>query len=102
MCRVGLCKRSQILLNNLLQYYSKTEYKFCQQTSFHNVNTNNTSSGLWENGIPTNFGTNYHWKIWHKSGCWGGEAPLGGPYLPRSCACVPLLGAPCGTVMGIW
>ena len=32
-----------------------------------------------------------------------GEASLGGPYLPRGCACAPLVGVdPCGTVMGMF
>ena len=55
---------------NLLQYYSKTEYKFCKQTSFCNFSTNNSSSDLRENVILTSFGA----KIW-----WGILAPIRKP-----------------------
>ena len=46
---------------NLLSYYSKTEYIF-KETSFCNVNTNGTSSGLKENVILTNFGAKIWWE----------------------------------------
>ena len=46
------------------------------------VNTNKASSGLREKVILTNLVG----KIWHQNVGWGGEggeAPLGGPYLPK-------------------
>ena len=47
---------------NLLQYYSKTEYKFCKQTSFSNVNTNSDSLGLRKNVMFNNFGAKIWWE----------------------------------------
>ena len=42
------------MMINLLQYYSKTEYRFCKQTSFCDVNTSSASSGLRKNVILAN------------------------------------------------
>ena len=54
---------------NLIQYYSKTEYKFCNQTSFHDV-TSHASSGLRENVIATNFVLRHLIpNVWEPNGC---------------------------------
>ena len=44
--------------------HSKTENYTCIQTSFHDVNTNNASSGLRENVILTNLAPKFGSKIW--------------------------------------
>ena len=47
-----------MLNNDVINPYSKTEFNNAEinQTSFCDVNTNNSSSGLRENAILTNFG----------------------------------------------
>ena len=87
---------------NLLQYYSKTEYKFCKQTSFCNVPTNNTSSGPRENVIITNFGAKYGREIWHQYEHGEGADILEDHTYQGDIQVPPRGGDPSGNVIGMW
>ena len=54
----------------------------CMQTNFHNVNANNTSSGLREKLYLPILAPKYGGKILHQCNGEGEESLLGGPYLP--------------------
>ena len=65
------------------------------------VSVNNTFSGLRKKVILTNLGTKIWQEIWCQCGHGGGEAPLGGPYLPDDVCVPPCYGSnPHGPVMG--
>ena len=72
-------------------------------TSFGNVNTNNTSSGLRKNVMLNNFGAKICGNIWCQCGHGrGGDTSDRTILIKVMCMCPLVRSGPCGTVMGVW
>ena len=69
---------------------NKPDSQCLNQTSFHNITSNNAPSGLRENVITTNtyrFVAKIMVEIWHHYEGERGKVPLGGPYLSIRYVC---------------